>query len=104
MVLGNKSTETSMEKIEESIKNIDLKLNKIKLHNLIENIDSHKNYLIYNFIIGMFRGFGMAVGFTILGAILIYFLQKIVLLHIPVIGDFVSDIVRIVQENLNTGR
>ncbi len=103
-VLSNKSAETDMGKVEKCIEDINLKLNKIKLHSFIENIDSHKDFMVYNFFIGVVRGFGMAVGFTILGAILIYFLQKIVLLNIPVLGDFISDIVRIVQENLNTGR
>ena len=50
-----------------------------------------------NFFSGLVRGFGMAVGFTLLGAIVIYFLQHIAYQNLPVIGDFIAEIVRIVQ-------
>lgn len=102
--MSNKTAQTGMGKIESDIKEINLKLDKMSLGNFMQRIDSQKSFLTYNFLIGLVRGFGMAVGFTILGAILIYLLQKIVLLNIPVLGDFISDIVRIVQENLSTGR
>lgn len=42
----------------------------------------------------------MAIGFTILGALAIYFLNKIISWNIPLIGDFIAEIVRIVQERL----
>ena len=54
-----------------------------------------------NFLGGLARGFGIAIGFSILGAFFIYFLQMIVKWKLPVIGEFISDIVNIVQENLN---
>lgn len=102
--MGNRYEESDLQKVKSEIDAINLKLSKIKLLHFIENLDSHRNFLFYNFLVGLVRGFGMAVGFTLLGAILIYFLQKIVLLNIPVLGDFISDIVRIVQDNLNTGK
>jgi len=102
--LTNKPADSDMEKIASDIERINLKLDKIRLGSFIERIDSNKSFIKYNFLIGLIRGFGMAVGFTILGAIIVYILQRIVLLNIPVLGDFISDIVRIVQQELNTGR
>jgi hypothetical protein len=102
--LTNKPIHTDLERIASDIENINLKLDKICIGNFMEKIDTHRTFIKYNFFIGLVRGFGMAVGFTILGAIIIYILQKIVLLNIPVLGDFISDIVRIVQEKLSTGR
>ena len=49
----------------------------------------------------MARGFGMAVGFTLLGAMLIYILQKIMILRLPLIGEFIAEIVNIVQQRLS---
>lgn len=53
-----------------------------------------------NFLIGVFRGVGMAVGFTVLGAVLIYILKKLVVLNIPLIGNFIAEIAKIVQQHL----
>lgn len=55
-----------------------------------------------NLVAGLFRGFGMAVGFTILGAAVVYFLQQLAYRNLPVIGDFIAEIIRIV--NLQQGR
>jgi len=42
----------------------------------------------------------MAVGFTVLGGLLILILRKLQLLNIPVIGGLIAEIVKIVQTNL----
>ncbi|MGI6143241.1 MAG: DUF5665 domain-containing protein, partial [bacterium] len=39
-----------------------------------------------------------AVGFTLLGALLLYFLGRLV--NLPLIGSFIAEIVRIVQYQL----
>ena len=44
------------------------------------------------------RGLGMAVGFTLLGALVIYLLQRLVLLKLPLISDFIAQLVRLVLE------
>ena len=46
------------------------------------------------------RGLGMAVGFTILGAALVIVLQGLAQRNLPVIGDFLAEIVQIVQRRL----
>lgn len=52
-----------------------------------------------NFIAGISRGIGIGIGVTLITAILIYILQKIILLNIPIIGDYITDIVQIVERN-----
>ena len=44
------------------------------------------------------QGLGMAVGFTLLGALVIYLLQRLVLLKLPLISDFIAQLVRLVLE------
>ena len=48
---------------------------------------------------GIAKGIGIGIGFTVLTAILLIILQKIVTLNIPVIGDYIADIVEIVQNS-----
>ena len=48
---------------------------------------------------GIFRGIGIGIGVTIITAILVSVLQKIVMLNIPIIGKYVSDIIAIVEKS-----
>ena len=62
-------------------------------------IGNRKELLIRNFIAGISRGVGIGIGVTVITAILVVILQKIVTLNIPVIGEYVADIVDIVQKS-----
>ncbi|QAY65435.1 DUF5665 domain-containing protein [Paenibacillus protaetiae] len=53
-----------------------------------------------NLVAGLARGVGIAVGFTFFAATIIYFLQILGALNLPIIGDYIADIVRIVQIQL----
>ena len=54
----------------------------------------------HQFLGGLARGMGMAVGFTLLGAVLVILLQRLAQQNLPVIGDFLAQIVTIVQRRL----
>ncbi|WP_258359352.1 DUF5665 domain-containing protein [Moorella sulfitireducens] len=56
--------------------------------------------LILNFAAGVARGLGIAVGFTILGAIVIYIIRELALLNLPFIGKLIAEIVRMVQQEI----
>lgn len=84
------------------LENID-KLNKSLQRNnfldLVELLGNRKKLFIRNFSSGIFKGIGIGIGVTLITAILLILLQKIVALNIPVIGEFIADIVDIVQNN-----
>ena len=60
--------------------------------------------LVLNFLAGLSRGFGIAVGFTVVGALFLYLLGRLATLNVPLIGSFVAEIVRIVQSELGPAR
>ena len=60
---------------------------------------SRKEIFFRNVFAGIARGIGIGIGFTIITAVIIYFLQKLVKLNIQIIGEYVADIVEIVQQN-----
>lgn len=62
-----------------------------------------KKIIVRNLIAGIFRGIGIGIGVTVITAILIILLQKIVTLNIPIIGEYIADIVEIVNGQLGTG-
>ncbi|WP_420805401.1 DUF5665 domain-containing protein [Paenibacillus sanguinis] len=53
-----------------------------------------------NLLSGTARGVGIAIGFTFFAATIIYMLQILGALNLPIIGDYIADIVRIVQRQL----
>ncbi|WP_151736002.1 DUF5665 domain-containing protein [Paenibacillus tengchongensis] len=53
-----------------------------------------------NLLSGAARGVGIALGFTFFAATIIYILQVLGALNLPIIGDYIADIVRIVQHQL----
>ena len=62
-------------------------------------IGNKKEMFIRNFFAGIGRGIGIGIGVTVITAILIIILQKIVTLNIPIIGEYIADIVEIVQKS-----
>lgn len=59
-----------------------------------------KRRLLADLASGAARGVGFSIGFTVLGALLLYVLQSIALANLPIIGKFLAELVRIVESNL----
>lgn len=72
-------------------------LEKTRIAEYVELMQKPRRLLFLNFIAGLARGFGIAVGATIVFALLIELLRRLILLNIPGIGDFIAEIVRIVE-------
>ncbi len=65
-------------------------------------IHDWKKRLFFDFLSGIARGVGFSVGFSVLGALLLYLLRNMALSNLPVIGRFLAELVRIVENNLGT--
>lgn len=92
--------EAEVKELESKVEKIALLLEKAKIGDYVNIMTKPKTLLLNNFIGGLARGFGTAIGFTILGAIAIYILSHSMLLRLPVIGGFIAEIVKIVQDHL----
>ena len=88
--------------LEKKITQLSINMERMKIADYVELLERPSRLLFRNFIGGIARGVGVAVGFTLLGAMLIVFLQRLELLNLPVIGEFIAEIVQIVQLNLGT--
>jgi len=80
-----------------SLEKLNYTLTKNNILELAELLGNKKELIFRNLITGISKGIGIGIGFTILTAILLIVLQKIVTLNIPVIGDYIADIVEIVE-------
>lgn len=72
-------------------------LDKKNIEQVIDILGSKRQIVKRNFLAGIFRGMGFGIGVTIVTAVIIYFLQRLVRLNLPWIGKFISDIVEIVE-------
>lgn len=80
----------NVEKLNNSLENA-------RIAELLEILGSKRKIFFRNLLAGISKGFGFSIGFYLITAILIYILQYIVKLNIPIIGKYISDIVEIVQ-------
>lgn len=85
--------------LNKKIDDMSLKMEKMKFVDYVYFLEHPRKMLWANFVGGLARGFGIAIGFTLLGALAIYILNKIVQINLPYIGQFISDIVEIVQKS-----
>ena len=85
--------------LNKSIEQLNHTLQEGNIYELSYLLGNKKEMLKRNLIAGMFRGVGIGIGVTLITAILIYLMQKVVTLNIPVIGEYIADIVEIVERS-----
>lgn len=83
----------------QQIDNLNKSLLESNIIDIATLLGNRKKMLWINLIAGISRGIGIGIGVTIITALLVMLLQKIVTLNIPVIGEYIADIVEIVQRS-----
>ncbi len=86
--------------INKKIQDIAERMEKLKIAEYIELLRTPKKFIWINFLAGAARGIGMAIGFTLIAALIVYILSRLAVINIPIIGDYVAEIARIVQDQL----
>ena len=94
MLIFYKKLNKISKKIDKLAKRIETK----RIAEYVEILDNTKSLLWKNFVIGISKGIGIAIGISLFGALAIYLLRKLVMLNIPVIGAFVKEIIDIVEK------
>jgi len=89
--------------LKEKVEQLSLNIERMKLAEYVDLLNNPGRLLFVNFISGVARGVGIAVGFTLLGALVLFILQRLVVLNLPVVSDFIAEIVRLVQIQLQSG-
>ena len=84
-------------KLNENIEKLNNWFEKMQLEDIQYTLGNKKKLLLKNFMAGIARGVGLGIGITIVTAIVVIILQRIVMLNIPVLGDYISDIIDILE-------
>lgn len=96
----SENVETQIDDNSEVLQEISTQLEKAKFGAYIDLMQNPFRMISLNFFAGIARGFGFAVGFAILGAIVLYAMQRLVLLNLPIIGGVVTEVVKLVKLNV----
>ena len=64
---------------------------------LLEQMNDRRQRLLNAFLSGVLRGIGTMIGFAVLGTALLWLLQSIARANLPLISDFLAQVVTMVQ-------
>lgn len=88
--------------LDKSIDRIAGHLERAQIADYVQLLNSPRRLFFLNLWGGIARGVGIVIGFTIVGAILLMLLQELALLNLPIVGQFIADIVKIVKAQMDT--
>ncbi|MEA3492820.1 MAG: DUF5665 domain-containing protein [Candidatus Margulisiibacteriota bacterium] len=60
-------------------------------------------FFFFNFVVGIFRGVGIAIGMTMIFALIIYIVGNILvrMVDLPIIGMYIAELVKFVNQYTN---
>jgi hypothetical protein len=97
---GEDPGEGRLRSLEDTVQRISDSLERSKIAEYVDLLNHPWRLIHVNLIAGLARGVGLAVGFTLLGATLIYVLTRSFVLNLPLVGNFLGELVWIIQEYL----
>jgi hypothetical protein len=97
MTKPSRPDEFLLNRLNQRVSKLLQEIDKFNLAEYMELLNNPRRFFWVNFLGGLARGLGAALGASILAAVAIFILQRIVVLNLPLIGDFIAEIVRIVQ-------
>ncbi|MFC4599432.1 DUF5665 domain-containing protein [Cohnella hongkongensis] len=86
--------------LSDKLERLSVDMEKAQLKEYVNLMHRPWQLIFRNFIAGTARGVGIALGFTFFAATIVYLLQLLGALNLPIVGDYIADIVRIVQRQL----
>ena len=87
--------------LDERIERIIDAAERMKLAEYVRYQSDRKRRLRDAFLEGVLRGLGFMVGFSMLGALVIYLLQGLARQNLPLIGDYVAKVVMLVESRIH---
>ncbi len=74
-------------------------MEKTRIAEYVQYLDHPAKLLWTNFLIGVARGLGSTIGLAVVLGIFVYFIQKLIMLNLPGISDFIADFIIMIQNN-----
>ena len=74
-----------------------LRMEQLRLSEFVAYEKNWKKRLLMQVFVVIARSVGAAVGFTLLGALVVWLLQGLVQRNLPIIGDFLTQLLNLVE-------
>ncbi|WP_366921458.1 DUF5665 domain-containing protein [Metallumcola ferriviriculae] len=84
------------ELLAEQLEKLVLYFEKMRLAQYVELLQNPWRLAYVNFLAGLARGLGYGLGITVLLGLVVFLLRQVVMLNLPIISDFIAQIVRMV--------
>ncbi|MFC4808310.1 DUF5665 domain-containing protein [Paenibacillus sp. GCM10023250] len=90
----------SLDALEKRLETLTAQMERTQIADYVQLLNRPFSLFWRNALGGLSRGVGIAIGFTVIASTILYLLQVLGALNLPIIGDYIADIVRIVQHQL----
>lgn len=98
-----KSDSESQEQTSIVRKQLDALIDSLKYQEIAEYVqlmNQPRKLIVNNLMSGIARGVGIALGVTVFLVTALYVLRALGALNLPIVGDYIADIVKVVQSQL----
>lgn len=90
--------------LEQKIEQLSIALERAELREYVRLFHRPRRFIGMHLMAGILRGIGIAIGFTLFMVLLLYLLRALGALNIPYIGEYIADVIKIVQHQLDVGK
>lgn len=80
---------------ENQIDKLSKKMDNMRVAEYVEMLSNPRKLIWMNFIMGLARGLGMGIGFTVLAAIVLYLMKSWV--NLPFVGKLIAELIDIIE-------
>ena len=91
---------SKLKKLERKTDDILKVLESDEINKFVDVFSDPRKLLWKSFLLGIAKGIGMAFGFSIIGAFIVYILKELIVFNIPIISEILSDIIKMTEERL----
>ena len=75
-------------------------LERMRLEEYLEYVSDRRRVLLRSLLVGLGRGVGFTLGFSVLGALLAVALRGVVVDNIPLIGGFLAEVIHAIEARM----
>ncbi|MCX7568368.1 DUF5665 domain-containing protein [Tumebacillus sp. DT12] len=94
--------EEQLSRLSEQIERLAVHMERAQFAEYVKLMQRPKRMIMLNLVGGIARGVGVGLGVTVILSVLLILLHELALLNLPLIGDFIARIVKIVEAQMNT--
>jgi hypothetical protein len=90
-----------VDQLQEKIDLMAERLERAQIAEYVQLMNSPRKLIMHNLLAGTARGVGIAIGFTLFSATIVYALRQLGALNLPIIGHYIAELVESVQIHMS---